>query len=315
MLPIQQKIGIFSIMISTQIESLAYITERLEPDIWQQQKAGHEQKIAKLIDDYLDRRSRQHKDPVMDFLFEYYAFRPSLLKSWSPGFGRLLIDGASKDWRFDEMTSVEGDSFLDLSFFPEDRISSLKWILNVLENSASRSPSFGCFGMHEWAMVYKADNIRHDHLPLRMDQDELAEFVESRPLVCTHFDAFRFFTEEARPKNKFELNRKKFTKMEQPGCLHTNMDLYKWAFKMYPWISSDTVRRAFELAVETRYVDMKASPYDLRERGLEPIKIETEEGRKKYIRKQQAIFEKSQPIRRHLIAEYKQLLDATKKRS
>ena len=79
---------------------------------------------------------------------------------------------------------------------------------------------------------------------------------------------------------------------------------------MYPWISSNTIRKAFELAVETRYMDMKASPYDLRERGLEPIKIETEQGRQEYMERQRAIFEKSQPIRRQLIIEYEQLLEA-----
>jgi hypothetical protein len=297
-------------MASILTQTVPYITQRLESAEWRQQQTNHREQISELIDNYLERRSHQQKDPVMDFLFEYYAFRPSYLKSWSPGLGVLLIDGSSHNWRFDEMESIYGNCFLNISHFDQDRISSLKWILDVLTKSASSEPSFGCFGMHEWAMVYKADQVRHDYLSLRMDKDKLADFVESRPLVCTHFDAFRFFTDEAKPHNKHELNRDKFADMEQPGCLHTNMDLYKWAFKMYPWISSNTIRRAFELAVETRYVDMKASPYDLRERGLEPIKIETDEGRKEYIQKQRAIFEKSQPIRQQLIEEYEYLLSA-----
>lgn len=300
-------------MIST--ESITYIRERLQPVDWQQQKADHHRGISKIIDDYLDRRSQQLKDPVMDFLFEYYAFRPSYLKSWSPGLGTMLIDGEIEDWRFEEMESIEGNCFLDVNHFPEDRISALQWILDVLRQSANRKPSFGCFGMHEWAMVYKADRVRHDHLSLRMEKEELAEFVESRPLVCTHFDAFRFFTDEAKPQNKFDLARDNFAEMEQPGCLHTNMDLYKWAFKMYPWISSNTIRRAFELAVETRHVDMKASPYDLSDRGLDPIKIETDNGRKEYIERQRSIFEKSQLIRQQLIEEYQYLLKTVSSRS
>ncbi|TYP92736.1 hypothetical protein LX73_2100 [Fodinibius salinus] len=297
-------------MVTTQTaQHVPYITNQVEPEDWQQQKAQHQRQIGNLIDDYLQRRSQQQKDPVMDFLFEYYAFRPSYLKSWSPGLGVLLIDGSLEDWRFNEMGTIDGNSFLDIDHFDRDRISALKWIINVLEQSAEREPSFGCFGMHEWAMVYKADRVRHDYLSLRMDKEELAEFVESRPLVCTHFDAFRFFTDEAKPQNKHELSRDKFAEMEQPGCLHTNMDLYKWAFKMYPWISSNTIRRAFKLAVETRVMDMKASPYDLRERGLEPIKIETDEGRQKYMRKQKAIFQSSQPIRRQLIEQYEFILE------
>lgn len=292
----------------TQPATEAYITKRLSPETWKQKKEDHRQQISELIDDYLERRSHQRKDPVMDFLFEYYSFRPSHLKSWSPGFGVLLVDGDGEDWRFDEMETAEGDAFLQIEHFPDERISSLKWILNMLEQSAERKPSFGCFGMHEWAMVYKTDQPRHDYLSLRMDKKELAEFVDSRPLVCTHFDAFRFFTDEAKPQNKFELNRDRFAQMEQPGCLHTNMDLYKWAFKMFPWISSQTIRQAFELAVETRHVDMKASPYDLRERGLEPIEIETEEGRQEYLERQRAIYRKSQPVRRKLTGEYRHLL-------
>lgn len=300
-------------MISTEIQVPTYITKQLSLEQWQQQKHDHCQAINELIDDYLERRSHQQKDPVMDFLFEYYAFRPSYLKHWSPGLGTLLKDSSASDWRFDEMESLDNNCFLDINHFDEDRISAVNWILNVLEQSLDRKPSFGCFGMHEWAMVYKADRVRHNYLSLRMEKDELAEFVESRPLVCTHFDAFRFFTDEAKPQNKFELNRNKFAEMEQPGCLHTNMDLYKWAFKMYPWISSNTIRRAFELAVETRVMDMKASPYDLRERGLAPIKIETDKGRQEYMQKQMSIYEKSQPIRRQLIEEYNYLLETLSK--
>lgn len=297
-------------MISTEIQLPSYINRCLSPDEWQERRAQHESEIAAMIDDYLEGRSRQKKNPVLDFLFEYYAFRPSHLKSWSPGFGTLLKEASTRDWRFEEMETLGKDRYLSAQNFSDDRVSSAKWILDVLKQSAERKPSFGCFGMHEWAMVYKAKRIRHDYLSLRMEMDELAEFVESRPLVCTHFDAFRFFTSEAKPQNKFDLNRETFADMEQPGCLHTNMDLYKWAFKMYPWISSDTIREAFRLAVETRVVDMKASPYDLRKRGLDPIKIETDEGRQEYIRRQKAIFKKSRPIRRQLISEYENLLDA-----
>lgn len=302
-------------MITRSIPSITYINRELTAEEWQQKRAKHREKIEELIDGYLERRSHQQKDPVMDFLFEYYAFRPSYLKSWTPGIGTLLIDGAGTDWRFDEMANMEGGSYLDISHFDRDRISALEWISTLLEQSSERKPSFGCFGMHEWAMVYKADRVRHDYLSLRMDKKELAEFVESRPLVCTHFDAFRFFTDEAKPQNKFDLQRDNFAEMEQPGCLHTNMDLYKWSFKMYPWISSESIRKAFTLAVETRLVDMKASPYDLRERGLEPIKIETEEGRREYIQKQRAIFEKSQPIRNQLLKEYRHLLSAVTTRA
>lgn len=275
---------------------------------WREQKRQHEERISSKIDGYLEKRSRQQKNPVVDFLFEYYRFRPSHLKTWSPGLGTLLEDVRPGDeLSLEGLVLKNGEAFLDPCRFPGNRLDSLHWILNLLEQTAKSDPHFGCFGMHEWAMVYKAGEVRHDHLPLRMEMDDLAEFVESRPLVCTHFDAFRFFTKEARPMNRFRLSRERFREMEQPGCIHTNMDIYKWAFKMHPWISSRLVADAFELAWEAREIDMKASPYDLRNHGLEPIRIETEEGRHEYLKQQRHVYKKGEPIRDQLIEAYRRL--------
>ena len=294
-------------MITTE-SSTSFITSKLSHDTWKRLQKEHQDKISECIDEYLERRQHQQKDPVMDFLFEYYAFRPSHLKRWSPGFGILLEGNA--DTLYPELSELEftaEGAYLFPDFFPDNRKSSLRWILNLLEKSKQKKPSFGCFGMHEWAMVYKRDEVRHDDIPLRMNKEELAEFVESRPIVCTHFDAFRFFSPDARPMNKYELSRDSFSEMEQAGCIHTNMDLYKWAFKGFPWISSEAIREAFKLAVEARVVDMKASPYNLRDFGLEPIKIETESGRMEYLEEQQGIYRKSIPIRDRLIEEYEKL--------
>jgi hypothetical protein len=277
---------------------------------WRNTMESHENELAKLLDPYLKKRSMQQKDPVLDFLFEYYAFRPSHLKRWSPGIGMALeISSTSNLPEISELTISDQIAFLDPKHFPEKRIKSIRWTLDLLKKSANKKPLFGCFGMHEWAMVYRAGEVRHDQIPFRLSEEEIAEFVESRPLLCTHFDAFRFFTDKAKPMNRNELSRDKFQEMEQPGCLHTNMDLYKWAFKLYPWISSEVIREAFFNAVETRKVDMQASPYDAREFGLEPIMIETEEGRKMYLNKQTEIFERSMPIREELIDVMEDLLE------
>ncbi|MFV1884415.1 MAG: 3-methyladenine DNA glycosylase [Balneola sp.] len=277
---------------------------------WKARKQTHEQKVDELIGEYLKARSAHKKQPVMDFLFEYYAFRPSALRRWSPGIGvGLEVTNPDNLPELSELKTENGIAFLNLELFPEKRIKSIRWILEMLQNTQDKKPMFGCFGMHEWAMVYKAEKPRHDQVPLRMEPEELAAFVESRPLVCTHFDAYRFFTPEAVPLNKFELSRQEFANTEQPGCIHSNMDLYKWAHKLYPWIGSDLILEAFELACEARTIDMMASPYDLMEHGLEPIKIETESGRLEYLKQQEAIFEKGKPVRKSLIEEIKRLLN------
>lgn len=276
---------------------------------WKARKLQHEQRVDALIGDYLKARSAHKRQPVMDFLFEYYAFRPSALRRWSPGITVGLEFTNKEDLlELSELSSEDGIAFPDPHLFPEKRIKSTRWILEMLRNTQTKKPMFGCFGMHEWAMVYKAEKPRHDQVPLRMEPEELAEFVESRPLVCTHFDAYRFFTPEAVPMNKFELSRQTFADTEQPGCIHSNMDLYKWAHKLYPWISSNLILDAFELALKARTIDMMASPYDLAEHGLEPIKIETEVGRLEYAKAQNAIYEKGIPIRERVIGEIEILI-------
>ncbi|MBD3616171.1 MAG: 3-methyladenine DNA glycosylase [Gracilimonas sp.] len=276
---------------------------------WKVKQSAHEQRVDEILNDYLQARSRQEKNPVMDFLFEYYAFRPANLRKWSPGIGvELEYSNFDQLPEISEFSVRENSAFVDPVFFPKKRISSLKWMLQMLKNTQSSRPSFGCFGMHEWAMVYKTDKPRHNQVPLRMEPEKLAEFVESRPLLCTHYDAFRFFTKPAQPMNRFELSREKFHETEQPGCIHSNMDLYKWAFKIYPFISSNLILEAFELAVKARRIDMQASPYDLRNQGLQPIKIETESGRKEYKKKQEMIFEKGFPIRNEVIKALKKIL-------
>lgn len=63
--------------------------------------------------------------------------------------------------------------------------------------------------------------IKYQALPLRVSQEVLNEFVEGRPIRCTHFDAFRFFTPEAQPLNtlapQMQHREAAQTALEQPG--------------------------------------------------------------------------------------------------
>jgi hypothetical protein len=121
-------------------------------------------------------------------------------------------------------------------------------------------------------------------------------------VCCTHFDAFRFFTPAARPLNRLQPARATVSAHEQRGCLHANMDLYKWAFKLAPFTPSELLADCFELARDIREVDMRASPYDLRALGFEPIAIETPAGRSDYERHQRTFAAHGEPLRERLIA-------------
>jgi hypothetical protein len=159
-------------------------------------------------------------------------------------------------------------------------------------------------------MVYRQspEEVRHNRWPLRFAPDELARIVEAQPVRCSHFDAFRFFTAPARPLNRLQPTRPEVPQFEQRGCLHANMDLYKWAFKFAPFTPSELIADCFALAREIREVDMRASPYDLQKLGFAPIRIENPAGRADYEAHQRDFAARSQPLRARLIAVADRLL-------
>ncbi len=153
-------------------------------------------------------------------------------------------------------------------------------------------------------MVYRSpqDQLRHAGWPLRLGPDGTDAVVESTEMRCTHFDAFRFFSDPARPRNAVQPTRQSQAELEQPGCLHAGMDLYKWAMKLAPGIPSGLTMDCFELARELRILDMRASPYDLSELGYEPVRVETPGGRAAYVRAQREHAVRAQSLRAKLLA-------------
>ncbi len=276
---------------------------------WLARRARHEDRLRPLVGPHVERQSRQQKHPVYDFLFEYYGFRPSWLMRWSPGLDVALAGEAARDYlKHPDYGEVDGGVALNAERLPRHRLPAARWVLQLLETTAERLPRFGCFGLHEWAMVYRIPEARHRQIALRMSPAELAAFVESQTVVCSHYDAFRFFTPAARPLNRLQPELATRMELEQCGCLHANMDLFKWAIRFYPWLGSDLVAEAFLLAVELREVDMRASPYDVRALGFAPIPVETPEGQAEYVSLQQELSKKAQPIRSRLVDAYRDLV-------
>ena len=159
-------------------------------------------------------------------------------------------------------------------------------------------------------MVYRMseEQTRHADWPLRLGPEGTDAVVESHRIACSHFDAFRFFTEPARPLNTLAPTSGDRPAYEQPGCLHAGMDLYKHAFRLTPMIGSDLVADCFELARDIRVLDMRAAPYDLADLGFEPVRIETPEGKQEYAAAQRRFAQRGAPLRRRLIEECERLL-------
>jgi hypothetical protein len=281
---------------------------RLERADWQTRRDTHRTRSETLLGADLQRRMRGESHPVWDFIFDYYAFRPGHCLRWSPGPGIVLEGARVEDFlpRGAWSEHPEG-AWLDPVALPDQRREGWAWILALLERTAERPPVFACGGLHEWAMVYRG-TARHASVPLRLAPDELAAFVESQPIACSHHDAFRFFTPAARPLNRLQPGPDNRLTHEQRGCLHANMDLYKWAAKLTPWIDGALLLDCLALARAAREIDMRASPYDLRAWGFEPIPMETAAGRAEFAREQASLAECAQPLRLRLIDAYREVL-------
>ena len=280
---------------------------------WQARRTAHETRVQAWLGPHQTRAARGEKHPVYDFMFSYYAFRPAWLRRWQPGPDITLAGEAAREFLHRPEYRETGDGIrLDPAALRPSRRVFVAWLRDLLVVMRERPPFFGCFGLHEWAMVYRQtpDEIRHQAWPLRFSREKLAQIVESQPVCCTHFDAFRFFTPAARPLNRVQPTRGNAPEHEQRGCLHANMDLYKWAFKLAPFTSGELLADSFELARDIREVDMRASPYDLRALGFEPIAIETSAGRAEYERRQRAFTTRGEPLRERLIALCARLLVA-----
>lgn len=293
--------------------ALAPAPEVLAEPAWLARRAAHERRVRTWTDPHQARRSRGEAHPVEDFLFEYYPFRAAWLRRWHPGPDVVLAGDAAREFlRWPEYRAVPGGIAVDPATLPPRRRESVAWLRDLLRVTAERPPHFACFGLHEWAMVYRqeAADVRHAAWPLRLPPDAIARLVEAGPLTCTHFDAFRHFTPAARPLNRLQPERATTPQLEQRGCLHANMDLYKWATKLVPFTPGELLADCFALAREIRAVDMRASPYDLAALGYPPIPIETPAGRAEYEALQRDFAARGQPLRARLAALCDRLLAA-----
>lgn len=270
---------------------------------WRAHNNNHITRARRYTDNHLARRKAGTTHPIFDFLFEYYPIRISHLHRWHPGIGIGLADpqrtSPHSAWRY--YYHHNGVTTTDVSAFLAAHKPAITQIRTILTNTTR----FDCFGLHEWAMVYRTDHPRHN-LPLRLTPAETNQVVEQHTIKCTHFDAYRFFTPGAQPLNLTVLTRENREHGEQRGCLHATMDLYKWAAKLGPLIPGDLWLDTFELAWQSRILDMEASPYDCRSLGFGVVPIETPEGKHEYVRRQRLLAHAGDLLRHRILTTIEQ---------
>lgn len=314
----------------------------LRHDEWRAREAAHQLRADTLTAAHRARKQRGERHPVEDFLWTYYSVKPGELRRWHPG-AAAVLEGGARDrasWKYYAVVGRSNgtrtaagarptsarpaggtrssagappvaddghgdDAIVDAAAFFAKRGGTVDYVETLLRQTLDRAPRFGCFGLHEWAMVYRMtpEQLRHTALPLRIGHAATDLVVESHPIGCTHFDAFRFFTAEAAPLNAVQPTRETQPELEQPGCLHAGMDVYKWAAKLGPIVPGEVLLDAFELARDIREVDMQASPYDVTGfvgasgAPLVPIPIEAAAGKREYARRQRGFAERGNVLR------------------
>lgn len=266
---------------------------------WRPRAEAHQRRADALTAARRERAGSGEAHAVDDFMYEYYPTRPALLRRWHPGAGVTLEDAPEHaTWKW--YRTVAGATSLDTPAFWEARGAMIDFVTGLVASTLTRRAQAGCFGLHEWAMVYRDDETRHA-LPLRLGAAATDAVVEANDIICTHYDAFRFFTPEAVPRNARPLTRETQLASEQPGCLHATMDLFKWCVKLTPAIPSELTLDCFELAVEVRRLDMAASPYDVSRFGLDAVRIETPAGKREYAARQRDFAARGEVLRRRLL--------------
>ena len=269
---------------------------------WRGHQLAHAARVQPWVTPRLERKKLGLTHPVDDFLFDYYPYSVNKLTTWHPGYGvELQGDVAEFDLHpaYRRLNNDANGITADVSQLAT-KADRLDLVIRLLAGTSARPAQLNCFGLHEWAMVYQTPDIRHASYPLRVTNEVVTATVDEIGLRCTHIDAYRFFTDAATPLNIIEPTRENQPDLEQPGCLHANMDLYKYAMWFTPWVSSDLIADCFELARSARTLDMRAAPYDLIDLGYKPIRIETPDGRREYVDEQRTIAERAQRLRTKL---------------
>lgn len=282
--------------------------------LWRERERRHRATVDDLTQDHLHRRHRGIPHPVVDFLFTYYRTSVGTIRQWHPGPG-VILENAHHDrrtqWRHYRRETLHGRTGLIVD--PDSVLSRggarLRHARAVVEATTSRTGATGCFGLHEWAMLYRTGShgLRHGGVPLRITHEQVDEVVRGARLRCTHFDAFRFFTEHAKPLNEPSLSRGEQVSHEQPACLHAGMDIYAHTAALEAGAPGELLLDALRAAFSAREVDMRSSPYDLSEWGLTSIPVETPRGRAEFVTFQREWVTRTQALRSRYLRAVDQL--------
>jgi hypothetical protein len=239
-----------------------------------------------------------------------------------PSKGAIMMEGQNKGILYCPALHYGRYNQLDTADSRNNAInaaSSFVWYRGIIQQTLNADPIFHCHGLHEWAMQYRPVGAppppSADYqaaLPLRVSQETINSTVERKGVHCTHVDALKYFAPAATPLNHYGplSDRGEQLRLEQPACVHAQMDLLKMTLRLQPFVGGDLLVSAVEMALQSRRLDVAASPYDASSYGVDAVPIETSEGRAIYRESQRKLMEEAKPVRLRLLDAYDAFLHA-----
>ena len=271
-------------------------------------------------------RKLNSRHAVFNFLHDYYNIRGAKgtrrLGRWSSGLAQVTLQGATAvDIKTGTLSPVGCEVTSEGVYYDAQKhflsadpsaATPFMWYHSLLSATARAEPILHCYNLHEWAMQYWPEGAapppsRHyqeETMPLRVTQEVINNVIQTQGVRCTHVDALRFFAPAAGPLNHHgaSIEREAQLRLEQPGCVHAHMDLFKISLRLAPWLPAELSADALELALSARRLDVAASPYDASKFGIVPILIETEAGRVEFRRRQTELMARAAPLRANLFS-------------
>ncbi len=126
------------------------------PEQWIARADEYAERAETFVAPHLKRARVGEAHPVWDFLFSYYSLRPGQLRCWHPGYGVLLAGGEAirrygsrRGYTADEAGVTVSETYL------RSRLDTISFVARLLRATAQRPARLNCFGLHEWAMVYR----------------------------------------------------------------------------------------------------------------------------------------------------------------
>jgi len=119
--------------------------------------------------------------PIFNFIFTYLGADRGALCRWSPGPSAVLVAGMARSnephlWHGIGVRRLgEDDCSYPVGAARAGAGKAWRRTASLLSNTAKRPPNLQCFGLHEWAMLYRPAGAPplvkfQQELPLRVSQ-------------------------------------------------------------------------------------------------------------------------------------------------